>query len=170
MIKLIVENFQRILKNRRRLEKTLHVDISGEKKNISIEGPAEEEYIAEKVFKALDFGFPMSIALLIKTQDFMFEEINIKDYTRSKVLGRVRARIIGKNGKALRTLSSLTQCYFELKDNAIGIVGDPENIKTAQDGLVSLIQGAKHSNVYSYLEKHQPKEVVDFGLKGNNKF
>ncbi len=165
MINLIVENFNRVLKNRRRLEKALHVDISGQKENLSIEGPAEEEYIAEKVFRALDFGFPMSVALLIKTQDYMFEEINIKDETKRKDLGRVRARIIGKKGKALKTLSSLTKCYFELKDNSIGIIGDPENIKTAQDGLTSLIRGAKHSNVYSYLEKHQPKEVVDLGLR-----
>ena len=165
MIKLIIEKTARVLKNKKRLEKALKIKISSEGKEMVIEGRPEDEYIAEKVFQALDFGFPMSAALLIKTNDYMFEIISIKDLTKRKDLGRIRARIIGKQGRALRTLSNLTECNFELKDNFVGIIGSPENIKYAQEGLSSLVRGSKHSNVYSYLEKHHPKEIVDLGLK-----
>ena len=165
MTLMIIERFKRILKNRKRLEKELNVKISVSKENISVEGSPENEYVAEKVLKALDFGFPLQVALMIKENDYIFEILNIKDYSRKKNLERVRARIIGKAGKSLSTLSTLTGCYFELKDNFLGIIGSPENIKTAQEGITSLIRGSKHGNVYSYLERHQSKPPEDLGLK-----
>ena len=124
-----------------------------------------DEYIAEKVIDALNFGFPFSTAMLIKNEDFIFEILNIKNYTKRKDLERVRARIIGKKGKTLKTLSLLTLCYFELKDNYAGIIGDAEYIKNAQEAIIFLIKGAKQANVYSFLEKHQVKPVYDLGLK-----
>lgn len=162
---IIVESFKRVLKNRTRLEKVLGVKISVNQSEITIEGAAEDEYIAEKVLQALDFGFPMKIALGIKKNEFLFEILNIKEYTRRKDFERIRARIIGKGGKSLSTLSNLTECFFELKDNMVGIVGPAENIKNAQEGILALIRGSKHGNVYSYLEKHQVKEPEDLGLK-----
>jgi len=165
MTQLIIERYQRILKNKKRLEQLLNVKISVAKENISTEGYPEDEYIAEKVIQALDFGFPFQTALMIKQNDFMFEILKIKDYTPRKDLERIRARIIGKAGKSLSTLSHLTQCFFELKDNFVGIIGAPENIKNAQEGINALIRGSKHGNVYSYLEKHQVQSPDDLGLK-----
>ena len=98
-------------------------------------------------------------------EDNLFEIINIKDHTKRKDLKRIRARIIGKKGKALGTLHQLTKCNFELKDNSVGIIGDPEFIENAQEAIISIIRGSKHSNVYSNLEKHQVKPIVDLGLK-----
>jgi KH domain-containing protein len=164
MIKLICEKLPRILKNKKRLEKTLNIKITNRGKEIFINAEPEAEYIAEKVLEALDFGFPFSQALLLKNEH-IFEIINIKDHTSRKDLARIRARIIGTKGKTLQTLSQLTKCYFELKDNSIGIIGDPEYIKNAQESIIHLIKGAKQANVYSYLEKHQPKPEFDLGLK-----
>ena len=98
-------------------------------------------------------------------ENFSFEILNIKDYTKRKDLDRVRARIIGKGGKTLKTLHGLTKCYFELNNNNVGIIGDDEHIKNAEDAVVAIIKGAKQSNVYSFLEKHQPEKVIDLGLK-----
>lgn len=168
MLKLIVEKLPRITKNRKKLEKKLNVEITNRGKEVLIDGDPENEYSAEKVIEALDFGFPFSVALMIKEQDYIFEKINIKDYTHKKDMERIRARIIGKKGKTLKTFEELTKCFFELKDNKIGIIGDPEYIKNAQDAIISIIRGAKQANVYSYLEKHQVKPVYDLGLKDKN--
>jgi ribosomal RNA assembly protein len=165
MLKLIVEKIPRIIKNKKKLEEKLKVKIKNHGKEVFINGSPEDEYSAEKVIEALDFGFPFSVALMIKEQDYLFEVINIKDYTHKKDMERIRARIIGKKGKTLKTFEELTKCFFELKDNQVGIIGDPEYIKNAQDAVVSIIRGAKHANVYSYLEKHQIKPVYDLGLK-----
>jgi ribosomal RNA assembly protein len=165
MIKLFCEKIQRIIKNRERLEKKLGIKITYRGREITIHGPAEDEYIAEKVIEALDFGFPFSVALLIEEEDYILEILNIKNYTKRKDLERIRARIIGKEGKALRTFQGLTKCYFEIKGNSIAIVGDPEYIRNAQEAMISVMRGAKHSNVYTFLEQHQIKPVIDLGLK-----
>ena len=165
MFNLICEKPQRIIKNKDRLEKILGIKIVNRGREVIIHGSAENEYIAEKVVEALDFGFPFSVALLIKEQDFMLEFLSIKNYTKRKDLERVRARIIGKDGKTLKTLHGLTKCYFEIKDNQVGIVGEPEYMRNAQDAMIFLIQGSKQANVYTFLEQHQIKPVIDLGLK-----
>ncbi len=163
---ILCEKLPRITKNKKKLEKILNVKITNRGKEVSIKGKPTDEYIAEKVIDALNFGFPFSVAILIKEEDFILEIINIKDYTKRKDLERIRARIIGTKGKTLKTLNQLTKCYFELKDNYIGIIGHPEHIENAQEAVISIIKGAKQSNVYSHLEKHQVKEPIDLGLKG----
>ena len=159
------EKLPRIIKNKKKLEKTLNIKITHKGKEISIDGDAEEEYIAEKIIDALNIGFPFSTAMLIKNEDFLFEVINIKDYTKRKDFETIRARIIGKKGKTLKTLSTLTNCYFELKDNYVGIIGDSDFIKNAQEAVIYLIQGSKQANVYAFLEKNRPQKIIDLGLK-----
>jgi len=155
MKKIFSEKLPRILKNKKRLEEILNIKITNRGKEILIKGKAENEYIAEKVIDALNFGFPFSAAALIKKEDYLFEILNIKDYTKRTDLNRVRARIIGKGGKTLKTLHQLTNCHFELKDNEVGIIGAPENIEEGQETIISLIRGAKQSNVYSFAKKKQ---------------
>ncbi len=162
---IISEKLPRILKNKKRLEKILNIKITNRGKEVNISGKPEAEYAAEKVIDALNFGFPFSTAVFIKENDFIFEIISIKDYTKRHDLERIRARIIGKQGKTLKTLSNLSQCHFEIKDNSVGIIGSPECIKNAQESIISIIKGSKQTNVYSHLEKHQVKSVEDLGLK-----
>ena len=162
---LISEDASKVIKNKKKLERLLNVKITIKGKEITIEGIPEDEYIAEKVIDAINFGFPVSVALLIKEEDFLFEILDIKKYTHRKDFETIRARIIGKGGKTLKTLNTLTQCYFELKDNDVGIIGSAELIKNAQDAVIFLIQGSKQANVYTYLEKHHVKPILDLGLK-----
>ena len=165
MKKILSDKVARIIKNKKRLEKILKVKITNRGKEVFIEGDSEDEYAAEKVIDALNLGFPFEAAILIKKENFSFEILNIKDYTKRKDLEIIRARIIGKGGKALKTLHGLTKCYFELNNNNVGIIGSSEHIKNAENSIISIIKGAKHSNVYSFLEKHQPERIVDLGLK-----
>jgi|TARA_Y100000034_G_scaffold122591_1_gene168233 ribosomal RNA assembly protein len=165
MKKIFSDKLLRIIKNKKRLEKDLNVKITNKGKEVFVEGESKDEYSAEKVIDALNFGFPFETALFIKKEDFIFEILNIKDYTKRKDLKRIRARIIGKEGRTLKTLQQLTKCYFELKDNYVGIIGNPEYLENAQEAIISIIKGAKHSNVYNSLEKNQTKPVVDLGLK-----
>ncbi len=165
-MKLIIsEKFPRIVRNKKKLEEKLGVRINNRGKEITIKGTPINEYPAEKVIEAIDFGFSLSTALLIKEEDFTFEIINIKDHTKRKDLERIRARLIGTQGKTLKTLHDLTNCNFELKDNYVGIIGNPEHIENAQNAVIAIIKGAKQSNVYNFLERHHPESVGDWGLK-----
>jgi len=165
MKSLILNKVPRIIKGKPILERALNVKLEIKGNKVEINGNSVDEYTAEKVIEALDFGFPFKTALLIKEEDLIFEIINIKHHTTKTDFVRIRARIIGRNGKILKTLSNLTDCFFELKDNEVGVIGYPENIETANQALISLIKGSKIGNVYAYLEKHHPQEVVDLGLK-----
>jgi len=162
---IISEKISKVIKKKKILEKELNVKIKNRGKEVFVEGNPENEYIAEKIIYALNFDFPFDTVLLIKNENFSFEILNIKDYTRRKDLEIVRARIIGKKGRTLKTLSNLTKCYFELKDNTVGIIGDVEYIKNAESAIIAIIKGAKQSNVYGFLEKHQPDKIIDLGLK-----
>ena len=163
--KLIIDKLPRITRNRKKLEETLKVKITNRGKEVYIDGKAEKEYLAEKVIEALNFGFPYATALLLKNPDFTFEKINIKEYTKSHNLKNVRGRIIGRDGRALKTLSNLTECFLEIKDNEVGVIGDSEKIHSAQEAVTLLAQGSKHGSVYSHLERQKQAPIYDLGLK-----
>jgi KH domain-containing protein len=166
---IISEKFQKIIENKTRLERMLNIGISIKEKEISIEGSPEDEYVAEKVIDAISFGFPVSVALLIKKEDFVFEILNIKDYTTRKDFETIRARIIGRGGKTLKTLTELTECNFEINGNYVGVIGSSELIKNAQEAIILIVRGSKQANVYSFLEKHHLKPILDLGLKKSKK-
>lgn len=165
MKKIYSDKLPRILKNKKRLEDKLNVKITNRGREISITGKPVNEHVANLVLDALNFGFEFSIAILIKEEDFLFERINIKDHTKRHDLEIVRARIIGTKGKTLKTLQKLTRCFFEIKDNEVGIIGNAEDIENAEHAIISIIKGAKQSNTYFFLEKHQVKPIFDLGLK-----
>ena len=165
MITLISEKIPKILKSKKILEEKLNVKISNNGKEITIEGTPEDEYIAEQIIEAINLGFQISTAIAIKKEDFIFEKINIKNYTNSKNLERVRGRIIGKGGKALKNLSLLTKCRLSIDGNKIGIIGEYQYVKNAKEAIISLARGSKHGNVYAFLEKNHPLPIFDLGLK-----
>jgi len=169
MINLPIADNIKFLKNKTILEKELDIKLEIKKSEILIEGDSENEFIAQQVISAIDFGFPKRTALLIKREDLIFEILRIKDYTNKKNLERIRARIIGLNGKTIKTLTELSDCFFELNMNEIGIIGMPENIKKINNSLISLIRGSKQANVYRFLEKHKPEVITDYGLKEKEK-
>jgi KH domain-containing protein len=162
---LICDKIARVIKSRKQLEKKLNLKIQIQGKKITLEGKPEDEYLGEKVIEALDFGFPFREALEIKQEMKIFEVIRIKENTKRKELKTIRARIIGKGGKTLKVLTNLTGCAFEIKDNEIGIIGYPEEIQNGKKAIEGIIRGAKQSNIYAYLEKHQINPIEEFGLK-----
>lgn len=165
MITILSEKLPRILKNKKRLEKKLNIKITNRGKEVTITGTPENEFIAQKTIDAINFGFSIAHSLLIVEENAEFEIINIKDHTKQNNLERIRGRLIGKQGKALKTLSDLTNCYLELNKNQLGVIGEPEHLENAQDAIIAIIKGAKHSNIYKFLEKHRVQEPVDLGLK-----
>ena len=72
---ILSEKITRIIKSRKKLEEKLNVKITNRGKEIFIKGKPEDEYIAEKVVDALNFGFPFQVAILIRESDFTFEII-----------------------------------------------------------------------------------------------
>ena len=162
---IICEKIARIIKNRKKLIEILKININNRGKEVTIDGTPENELIARQVIDALNFGFPYAEAISIKTEDRILETINIKDYTNRANLQRVRGRVIGKGGKTIKTLASLTDSAMELQENTVAIIATPENLERAAEAVIAIIKGAKQGGVYKDLEKSHPEEIIDLGLK-----
>lgn len=155
----------RIIKNRKRLMNELNVKITNAGRIVSIDGTPEDEYMATQVIDALNFGFPYIEAISMKKEGRLLETLNIKEYTKKNDLERVRGRIIGKAGKGIRTVATLSDCAIEMRENTVAIIGEAQNIQRASEAIVAVIKGAKHSGVYHMLEGNQPHPIYDLGLK-----
>ncbi|MFB6246175.1 MAG: hypothetical protein ABEI74_01115 [Candidatus Pacearchaeota archaeon] len=147
------------------IEKELDVKMSNRGKEFFIEGEAESEYIAVDIMDAIDFGFPIPTALQIHKEDLIFERINIKDHAKNNKVEIAKGRVIGSKGKSLSTLTEVTGFAFEVKEKEVGIIGHPEEMKNVLTGVISIIRGAKHSNVYSFLQRNKEGPIWDLGLK-----
>lgn len=169
MRNIIIININKIKKAVPIIENKVKVKIGFGKDSISIKGKELDEYLVEKVVRAIDFGFNIDDALLLMNDNFLLEFVEVKEHTHRKNLRDVRARLIGTGGKAKKTIQNLTGSEIVIQGNTIGVIVDSDHIDAVMQGIELLIQGAKHGNVFAYLEKQNVSrrkfERDDLGLK-----
>lgn len=152
MKEIYISNIREVTKNKDKLEKELKVRISIEGKKVLVEGGGVEEYEAELVFSAIDFGFKVKNALLLKDEEMSFKKVHIKDHTKRN-LKDIKARVIGTKGKAKRTMEEISNCKILIKEHEVGIIGAVEDVDNVVTAIISVIKGSKQSNMYAYLER-----------------
>lgn len=168
---LNVENLNKIKKAVPIIENKTRAKISFLKPQgkIGVKGNELNEFLVTKVLEAVDFGFDVDDALLLTRENFVLEFVDIKEHTRRKNLKDVRARVIGSNGKAKKTIQELTGCIIVINENKVGIISDVEHADAVVQSIILLIQGTKHGNVFAYLEKQNINlrnfDSEDLGLK-----
>jgi len=169
MRNVLVENMNKVKRAVPAIENKVKVKIGFGKDSVSVKGSEFNEYLVEKVVQAIDFGFVVYDALLLLSDDFVLEFIEVKEHTRRKNLKEVRARIIGTGGKARKTIENLTGSEIVIHNNTVGVIVDSVHLDAVVQGIESLIQGAKHGNVFAYLEKQNVSrrkfDEDDLGLK-----
>jgi len=168
MRKVLVENMRKVKKAVPRIESRVKVKIGFSRYGVSISGNELNEYTVEQIIRAIDFGFDVEDALLLLNEEFVLEFIDVKENTRRKNLKDVRSRIIGREGKARKTIEKLTGSAVVIHDNKIGLIVDADHLATTVQGIEGLIGGSKHGNVFGYLERQGAKinsRNEDLGLK-----
>ncbi len=169
MRNVIIENMNKIKKAVPKIEDKIKIKISFQKSQITIKGSELNEYTVEQIVRAVNFGFDVEDALLLKNEDFVLEFINVKEHTHRKNLKEVRARLIGTDGKARKTIENLTGAVVVIHNNSVGVIVDSEHLDSTTQAIILLIQGAKHGNVFAYLEKQNVSQRKfsreDLGLK-----
>ena len=169
MRNVLVEKMNKVKRAVPVIESRVKVRIGFGKDLISVSGSELNEYLVEKIIRAIDFGFDVDDALLLVNEDFVLEFVDVKEHTRRKNLKEVRARIIGTEGKARKTIENLTGAVIVIHDNRVGVIVDCEHLDAVTQAIESLIQGAKHGNVFAYLEKQNTNlskfAEDDLGLK-----
>lgn len=157
MDEIYCKNINEVRREKKFLEKTLNVKISLKGKILLIKGDPLDEYETRLIIDAINTGFSARTAALLKSEDFVFEKLNIKDHTRRKDLSIVRGRLIGTRGKTKNTIQQISGCEIKIKDNVVGLIGPAESIEYAVTGVINLIKGTKQTNVYKYLERINTK-------------
>ncbi len=173
MKKILTSSPKKIKAAMHMIESKIKIKLAVNKSTVTIEGSELNEYTVEKIIEAIDFGFETEDALLLRNEDFAIEYVNVKDHTPRHNLVEIRARVIGTEGKAKKTVELLTGSVIAIKGNRIGIIADSEHLHHTIQALVLIIQGAKHGNAFAYLEKQNANirkvDEEDLGLKDPKK-
>ncbi len=163
-----VQNMKKIKKAVPTIENKVKVKIGFGKYGVNVKGNELNEFLVEKIIRAIDFGFDIDDALLLMSEEFVLEFVDVKGNTRRKNLKDVRSRIIGTGGRAKRTIEKLTESCVVVKDNTIGVIVDADHLSATIQGIEGLIGGSKHGNVFGFLERQGAKVRMgddDLGLK-----
>lgn len=158
---LYSESRRKILLNKKTLEKALDIRITTNAEFLVLEGKAEDELIALKVIEAIDLGFSITDALMLRNEDFIFEKIKIKSIEKRNDMRQVRGRVIGKEGKVLRIIQEMTNCSVAVHDNSVGIIGHYKDVRNASYVLKRIVAGSKHASMYAWLEKKKAEEKLE---------
>ena len=134
--------------------------INSENGDVFIEGESIDIFNCLNVVKAIGRGFNPDIALKLLNEDYTLEIIPVEEFSRNKKgLIRIRSRLIGTEGKARDTLEKMTDTNIVVYGKTVGIIGKIEDVMVARQGIINLLHGSKHGNVYSYIEKQKLKNL-----------
>jgi len=113
-------------------------------------------YTANEIISAIGRGFNPDYAMLLLKGDYVYEQINMNDFTKTKSsLQRLKGRVIGTDGKCRKLVEELTECYICVYGKTIGIIGETSNVVVAKRAVESLLRGSQHASVYRWLEKQR---------------
>lgn len=146
---------------KKQIEDTTHttIKIDSTEGDVQVRGEdALSLYVTRDIIQAISRGVNPEIALRLLKPEYMFEQIDINDYSKkSNHQIRLKGRIIGKDGRARKTIEELTNSNITIYGKTISIVGETEMVSLARRAIESLLQGSPHANVYHFLEKQRRK-------------
>jgi len=119
------------------------------------ETPVDMLLKASDFIKAVDAGFSPERAFRLLDEDAVLIIIDLKEVVGDSQshLYRVKARIIGEEGRVKTNIEQLTGTYISIYEDLVAIIGDYEGAYLAREALEMLVQGREHSTVYRFLNK-----------------
>jgi ribosomal RNA assembly protein len=110
---------------------------------------------AADIVKAIGRGFSPEHAFSLTRDDYYFFLMNITDYVGKKPnhVRRIRARLIGSEGKTRRLIEELAESYISVYGNTVAIIGDEWGSDVAKRAVDMILSGSEHRSVYNFLEK-----------------
>ena len=114
---------------------------------------------ARDIVRAIANGFPPDKAMTLLGEDQVLIILDLKQYVGDKPnhIQRILGRVIGEEGKARRMIEEMTGTYISIYQTIIAIIGDYESANIAKTAIEMLIEGRRHSTVYTYIEREIEK-------------
>ena len=148
-----------------------HIAVNSETGEVEIEDEkAFEPVLALKVrdaVRAIGRGFSPENAIRLFQDDTYLDIIDLTEYVgkKTKDLERVRARIIGTNGKTRRSIEEATGTEVSILGKTVSLVGEIAEVQLAREAVEMILSGAPHGTVYKFLErKRKELRLHDMGL------
>ncbi|RLF08577.1 MAG: RNA-processing protein [Thermoprotei archaeon] len=140
------------------LEKQFGIHIIVDKKNSIVYLKADKDTLpykflkAKQAIEAISLGFPAKSALKLSDDNIFFEVMDLTEVYRDKRdLKRIKARIIGSEGKVKVLIEEMTGTEIAVGEKEVGIIGDYEQVKTAREAIEMIIRGRSHRSVNNFL-------------------
>lgn len=110
--------------------------------------------VVPNIIKAIGRGFSPEHAFELLDGDTVLEIIDMRDWVGKKPnhVARVRARLIGTNGKTRRIMEDLTGTHISVFGNTVGVIGGSVQASITIRAIEMLLEGAEHATVYRFLE------------------
>lgn len=159
-------------KTKKRIEATFQVDltIDGETGNVDIKVKPDQPdvsvlFVARNMIRAIGRGFSPKNAFTLINEDYDLIIMDLEEYVgRSKnAQGRVKGRIIGKEGKSRLMIEELTECLVSVYGGTVGIIGPYEMLPVAKEAVEMLINGSFHKTVWNHLYAYRRKMKKERG-------
>lgn len=119
-------------------------------------------FLARDVVTAIGRGFSPERGLKLLDENMTFSLIDISAHVGRDTgnLNRVRARLIGTQGKTRRILEETTHTLISVYGDTVGIIGEMEDLQAAQEAVIKLIAGSPHSVVYRQLDQYSQRRKI----------
>lgn len=137
--------------------------IDSEEGDVLIESKESiDAYNAQDVIKAVGRGFNPEIAISLAKENKCLEIIDMDDYAKTKNhLARIKARIIGREGKVRKFIEHITDCNMSIYGKTVSIIGGIENVAVAKKTIQDILSGAPHGPVFKWTEQKMKQLIKE---------
>jgi ribosomal RNA assembly protein len=73
----------------------------------------------------------------------------------------LKGRVIGRKGKARKTIEDSTECYLSVYGHTVSIIGSYPAMESAERAVEMLLEGSEHSVVFSFLRKEKTRRIKE---------
>jgi len=89
--------------------------------------------------------------------------VDLRDHVgkRSNQQRRIRARIIGSEGKIRKMIGQHTGAEISIYKSTVVLVGDGDGLGSARQAIEMLASGSEHGTVMKFLERERKKSRLD---------
>ena len=149
------------------------VDIDAEEGEVRITGPDTDPIRAMKardIVLAIGRGFSPERAMRLLKDNTYLGVLDIKFTTGKReksALRRIRARAIGKHGRARSRIEELSGCSMSVYGSTVALIGEEDQLERATRAVELLLKGSEHSTVFHFLARLRRNAAVEELMGGS---
>ncbi|MDW8063156.1 MAG: KH domain-containing protein [Candidatus Caldarchaeum sp.] len=125
-------------------------------KRVEEGGDPSALFKARDIVTAIGRGFPPEKALKLARDGYALSVIDLTDVVGNNInhLTRVKARVIGSGGKTRRIIEETCHVDVSVYGDTVAIVGEYEDVRAAEEAVMTLVEGAPHGAVYRMVNEY----------------